>query len=96
MLETQEPKYDVILSEIPGKPLQGRIVNRATGVPIPDDEPVFILRAKDRAALGTLYNYLENSRITGSGQEQQKVVLKRIADFATFRSDHQDRVKVPD
>jgi len=101
MLKTQEPKYDVSigldhLKVEEGSTLEGRIFNRETGIAIPDDEPVFILRAKDRAALGTLRNYLENSRTVGASEEHLHIVQGRINDFDKFRSDHQDRVTIPD
>jgi hypothetical protein len=38
----QERKYDAV---------DGKIVNRATGKPIPDDEPIVIFRAKDKLAV---------------------------------------------
>lgn len=45
----QEPKYTTNA--------HGKIVNRKTRNPIPDDEPVFILRARDCHAAETLEAY---------------------------------------
>lgn len=84
MLPEQEPKYDVNS--------EGRIVNRATGLAIPDDEPVFIFRARDRNALQTLRFY----RDICSDAEHVVVVEKRIIEFSNFRHNHPDRMKEPD
>lgn len=48
MTTTNEPKYKIV---------NGKIVNRASGEAIPDDEPIFILRARDKHALATLEAY---------------------------------------
>lgn len=52
----QESKFDAV---------DGRLVNRATGEPIPDDEPVFVLRAKDASAVKALVTYM-NHCVDGS------------------------------
>lgn len=83
MRESQEPKYDAI---------NGQIVNRATGNPIPDDEPIFILRAKDIRAVGALKRYQQFCTDT----EHRAVVGKRIVDFESFARTHYDRMKEPD
>ncbi len=63
-----EPKYDIE---------DGRIVNSFTRVPIPDDEPIFIFRAKDNHALPTLKSYLELC----DNENHCDVVAQRIMDF---------------
>lgn len=83
MNESQEPKYDV---------REGRIVNRRTGQPIPDDEPVFIFRAKDRRALTALTAYY--AAITNP--EHAKAVAVRIESFKTFAAAHPARMREPD
>lgn len=83
MREAQEPKYDV---------RDGRIVNRRTGEPIPDDEPVFVLRAKDRRALRALIAYY--AAITDPGHA--KAIAARIEDFRAFSRAHPKRMQEPD
>lgn len=84
MKPTQDPKY--ILNK------KGQICNGATEEPIPDDEPIFILRAKDVLAEQTLHYYL-----TMVATEQHKQAIKhRIQDFQRFRGEHPDRMKAPD
>lgn len=83
MLKSQEPKYDAI---------DGKIVNRATGEAIPDDEPVFILRAKDIRAVGLLQRYLQYCTDPG----HRCAIHNRIADFQRFAREQYARMKEPD
>ena len=84
----QEPKYTVSQKD-------GRLVNRATGKPIPDDEPVFVLRAQDVKAIYALQAYL--SHVAGSGDIRHvSVVNARIANFIDFANAHPERMKTPD
>lgn len=83
--QDQEPKYTTATKD-------GRIVTRATGKPIPDDEPVFILRAKDVNALPALRGYVllleDDAHITA--------VHQRIAAFESFAASHPERMEQPD
>lgn len=83
MLETQEPKYGINEN--------GQLFNRKTGNVIPDDEPVFILRARDIHAADTLRNYYAACEIEG----HRKVVYERIVDFNRFAIEHPDRMREP-
>ena len=80
---TQEPKYDCI---------GGKLVNRATGVAIPDDEPVFVLRAKDRCARAAIEHYLKQV----TDQLHRAVVQSRLTDFQRFASHNPSLMKQPD
>lgn len=82
----QEPKYTVGTRD-------GRICNRATGKPIPDDEPVFILRAKDVHASAALAAYLEE---VFNDPEHAEAVQARIDAFDAFAAAHPERMKHPD
>lgn len=88
--QTQEPKYTVSV--------RGRLMNRATGVEIPDDEPVFVMRAKDALAPETLSRYLmltaRAARVVDPGHNE--AVKGRLMDFLAFQATHPDRVKHPD
>ena len=70
----------------------GRLVNRSTGKPIPDDEPVFVLRAQDIHAVPLLHAYLSIVK----EPDQASAVAKRIAAFQDFALTHADRMKEPD
>jgi hypothetical protein len=72
--------------------VDGRLVNRATGVPIPDDEPVFVLRAKDRRALAALRAY----RDCGLTEAHAQAVSAQIRQFERFATEHPERMTEPD
>lgn len=79
----QEPKYKIV---------DGKIVNRASGEAIPDDEPVMIFRARDVHAAGMIRGYAGKV----GDPEHRAVVLERAADFEQFAADHPERMKEPD
>lgn len=79
----QEPKYDVTHD--------GKIVNRTSGRVIPDDEPIFILRARDIHAVAAMAYYAELCSI----EKHVDVVNSRIADFERFAELHVDRMQEP-
>jgi hypothetical protein len=83
--QSQEPKYTVSRKD-------GRLVNRSTGIAIPDDEPVFVLRAKDRNARGALDAYMGAC----TSANHRAVVKSRMLDFEAFASAHPERMKEPD
>lgn len=83
--QSQEPKYTTSTKD-------GRLTNRSTGKPIPDDEPVFILRAQDVLALHAMRAYL----LIVEDQTHASVVEARIRDFELFAAKHPERVKAPD
>lgn len=84
MLTTQEPKYDVNKD--------GRLVNRFSGEVIPDDEPVFVLRARDMKAAQAILDYGDSC----SDKEHREVVHGRYHDFMAFAKNHPERMKEPD
>jgi hypothetical protein len=100
MNANQEPKYRIeirssdpllvqALSEEP------RIVNRQSGEAIPDDEPIFILRARDVLAVPLLKEYF--ALVYGQcGDSHITAVRKRLAQFAKWQEENPGRVKKPD
>ena len=79
----QEPKYKIE---------NGKIVNRASGEMIPDDEPITIFRARDKHARSTLMHYFTRVK----DNNHASAVLDRLQDFQKFRTDHPNRMKEPD
>lgn len=59
----------------------GKLVKRDTEIPIPDYEPLFIFRAKDRKALAALVAY----NMIVDDIEQKAAVSKSINDFREFQ-----------
>lgn len=82
----QESKY-----KIDG--VNERLVNRHTGLPIPDDEPLFVLRARDIHAVATLDFY---AGFPGHSPEHRAAVEERINAFEEFEAKYPDRMKQPD
>lgn len=80
----QEPKYEA---------KNNRIYNRASGEVIPDDEPIFILRARDLYSQNAIQHYLE---VISSGTDHEKAVENRLLDFQRFSKVHPERMKYPD
>ena len=69
----------------------GRIVNRASGEAIPDEEPIFVLRAKDRLAVRTLTAYFSAIE----DPEHARAVATRLEDFKRFAREHPERMEDP-
>lgn len=84
MEKQQEPKYNCTMS--------GHVYNRDTSVMVPDEEPIFIIRAKDIHAVPTLRTYLGLC----TSVEHQLRVKGRIKHFEEFATLHPERMKEPD
>lgn len=76
--------------------VKGKIINVQTGQAIPDDEPIFVLRAKDVTAVAMLVKYAQLTKEAGSSGMHEEFVLKRMRQFRKFSEDHPERMKVPD
>lgn len=89
----QEPKYEI---------KEGKLVNRQSGVAIPDDEPVFILRAQDKHAAEAIEAYYEILAEAEAGEgetitdETLEAVDARVVQFEKFAIKHPSRMKEPD
>lgn len=81
----QEPKF--------GVNLRGKLFNRDTGQEVPDDEPLFVGRARDLAMLPTIKAYRETLPI---GSPNTRSVDERMLAFSAFRELHPGRMKWPD
>lgn len=78
-----DPKYLII---------GGKLCNSSTLVPIPEDEPVFIFRGKDKRAISTLKSYLCRC----SDMLHVDAVVKRLDEFEAFAKANHHRMKEPD
>ncbi len=82
-MKTGDPKY---LIE------NDRIINAESKIRIPDDEPIFILRAKDKHAIKTILYYRSQVKKT----ELAAMVKRRVDEFDEFREQYPNRMKEPD
>lgn len=80
---SQEPKYGI---------RDNRLFNRASGEVIPEDEPVFIFRARDTHAVNILAGYAREVL----NAEHASAVWGRVDDFKRFWDANPDRMKQPD
>ena len=64
--------------------------------PVPDDEPLFILRARDLNAVATLEAYLAQADLHNAADEHLEAVRMRINQFHAFAEEYPDRMKIPD
>lgn len=71
--------------------MDGQLVKRSNQVKVPDNEPVFIFRAKDRKALPILVAY--NMILDNLDQKAQ--VTKSINDFRRFQEEYPEKMAEP-
>lgn len=95
MKQSHTVKIATMLHKIRGSKYgieNNRLVNVKTGIAIPEDEPVFILRAQDSLASSAVARYAASCSSTELRNEVTRVFHK----FIRFWRDNPDRVKVPD
>lgn len=61
-----------------------------------NNEPIFIIRGKDRAAVETLTNYLIAAENLNAGSEFAIDMLNVINKFIDYRMANSTKMKVPD
>jgi hypothetical protein len=72
-----------------------RIVNTSTGLPIPDDEPLFLFRARDNLATTALSYYARRCEDDGCTYSQVEGVRDALSKFLAFKRQHPDKMKQP-
>jgi hypothetical protein len=70
-----------------------RLVKTSNGQPVPDDEPVFVLRARDQAAVPTLLAYIDECRKLGTPADRIEALVDVEREF--FRFSIRGTTKVP-
>lgn len=70
------------------------LVNKATKEPIPVDEPLFIIRGKDKFAHKALTHYA--LMVSASGEQHKDAVLDRSDEFREFAKRNEETIKIPD
>lgn len=63
---------------------------------IEEDEPLFLLRAQDKASVATLKSYRHHARDYGAPVPHLVEVDLVIAAFVEWQDAHPDRMKAPD
>lgn len=74
---------------------ENRLVKKSNGEAIPDDEPVFVLRARDVLAIALLASYYDLSMEQGCNSYHMDMLRRTTEAFVQFASDHPERMKQP-
>ena len=72
-----------------------KIIKRSNGEAIPDDEPIFILRGRDRLSLRTVAYYLTQSSLDGCTMYHIDGIHEAIQKFRDFQIKHSELMKQP-
>ena len=73
----------------------GDIVKRSNGEVVPEDEPLFLIRARDRLAVKALLAYRVLSQEDGCIDYHFEHLDRDIEAFKKFREEHPERMKQP-
>jgi len=73
----------------------GDIVKLSNGEIVPEDEPLFLIRARDRLAVAALEAYRVLSQEDGCIDYHFEHLDKDIEAFKRFREEHPERMKQP-
>ncbi len=71
------------------------LIKTSNGQAIPPEEPIFILRGRDRLAAQTLVQYRMLCEMDGCNQEHLDDIHKAILEFEQFSRQYYDRMKQP-
>lgn len=71
-------------------------VENEPGNPFGDDEPVFIIRGRDRSAVDAIRAYGSSASFEGASSEFVDTVRQRALEFQAWQDDHDELLKVPD
>jgi hypothetical protein len=63
---------------------------------VPEGEPCFILRAKDRCAVDAILAYADLCRLAGSPPEHVAEVGRQAQRFERWQAENLERLKIPD
>lgn len=72
-----------------------RILKTSNGDEIPQDEPLFLLRARDRLALPLLKIHEQLSQVDGCNDYHFNALAHTIEEFSQFIMRHPERMKQP-
>lgn len=74
---------------------EGYLVKSSNGERVPEDEPVFILRARDNCAGPAIGVYLEEMYDVGAPQDRIDQIKQVFDRFRAFGVENQQRMKIP-
>lgn len=62
---------------------------------IPEDEPVFMIRARDTTSIDVIANYIALCIKAGSPKRHLDLVLNALEEFQKWQNEHRPELKVP-
>ena len=71
------------------------LIKKSNNEPIPEDEPIFIIRGRDTLAVPLLKAYRSMSEVSGCTDYHIKGISEVIGCFQKFAREHSDRMKQP-
>jgi hypothetical protein len=74
---------------------KGQIVKTGNGVPVPDNEPLILFRARDRLAVPMLLYYRQLCADDGCNDFQLGQIDALLAGFKAFAVENPDTMKQP-
>jgi hypothetical protein len=69
-----------------------QLIKTSNGEPVPEDEPVFVLRARDAAALPTLQDYVKHCIELGTPSDRFFDLGGVVAEFVKYARAHPTKV----
>jgi hypothetical protein len=72
------------------------IINTATGIEIPEDEPLMLFRAKDWLLRRLVGHYRDLSLVNRCAPEHIAGIDSELKGIEQFAADHPERMKLPD
>jgi hypothetical protein len=70
-----------------------RLVKTSNGQPVPENEPLFILRGRDKVALSTISHYIGECKANGVPDDRIDSLIQLEKQFEDFADSH--RTKIP-
>jgi hypothetical protein len=75
--------------------IHGEIYKKSNEEFVPDDEPLFLLRARDMLSLNLLHHYKSISISNDCNDYHFENLDKTIEEFVKFKKEHPERMKMP-
>ena len=72
-----------------------QIIKTTNGEVLPEDEPLFLIRARDHLALDLLHHYIRISEADGCTDYHLEGTRRALRAFAEFKARHPGRMKQP-
>lgn len=72
-----------------------QLIKTSNGQPVPEDEPLFILRGRDAQAFATIVHYRDLCESQGTPKQRVTDLDAVIEKFLRFRNANRERMKTP-